>query len=62
MHFLRSRDGTTEYFMKYLVDIAPRTIGMLRSDGVGEGVEGEFGAPLLEKIRSRSLRLSIPLN
>ena len=44
MCFIRSKDDTTEHFTKYLVDIAPRKVKMLRSNGGRRAVEGEFGA------------------
>ena len=35
VYFLRSKDDTTKYFMKYLGEIAPRKEEMARSDGGG---------------------------
>ena len=40
MYVFRSKDDTTEYFTKYLVDTAPGKIELMRSDGWGGGVEG----------------------
>ena len=40
--FFRIKDDTAEPFIKYLVDIAPRKVEMVRSNGRGE-FEGEFG-------------------
>ena len=43
VYFLRSKDYTAECFIKYLADIAPREVEMVKSDGEGE-FRGEFGA------------------
>ena len=37
VYFLRSKEDTAEFFMVYLVDIAPRKLEMVRSDGGGGG-------------------------
>ena len=37
VNFLRSKDDTAEYFTKNLVDIVPRRVKLMRSDGGGRG-------------------------
>ena len=50
--FLRSKDETTTYFPKYLPEIAPRKVEVVRSDGGGEFLADAFGALCTtEKIR-----------
>ena len=50
--FLRTEDETATYFSKYLAEITPRKVEVLRSDGGGEFSEGAFGALCkTEKIR-----------
>ena len=44
VYFLRSKDDTAEYFIKYLIHIAPRKVEMVKSDGEGGEFDGEFGA------------------
>ena len=42
--FLRTIDKTAVYFSKYLAEIAPRKVEVVRSDGDGEFSKGSFGA------------------
>ena len=50
--FLRTKDETATYFSKYLAEIAPRKVEVVRSDGGGEFSKGAFGALCTtEKIR-----------
>ena len=50
--FLRTKDETATYFSKYLTEIAPRKVEVVRSDGGGEFSKGAFGALCrTEKIR-----------
>ena len=50
--YLRTNDETATYFSKYLAEIAPRMVEMVRSDGGGEFLKGAFGALCTtEKIR-----------
>ena len=50
--FLRTKDETATYFSKYLAEIAPRKVEVVRSDGGGEFSKGAFGAlRTTEKIR-----------
>ena len=50
--FLRTKDETATYFLKYLAEIAPRNVEVVRSDGGGEFSKGAFGAfCTTEKIR-----------
>ena len=42
--FLRTKDETATYFSKYLAEIAPRKVEVVRSDGGGEFLKGAFGA------------------
>ena len=50
--FLRTKDETATYFSKYLAEIAPRKVEVVRSDGGGEFLKGAFGALCTtEKIR-----------
>ena len=49
---LRTKDETATYFLKYLAEIAPRKVEVVRSDGGGEFSKGAFGALCTtEKIR-----------
>ena len=43
--FLRTKDETATYFSKYLTEIAPRKVEVVRSNGGGEFSKGAFGAP-----------------
>ena len=50
--FLRTKDETATCFSKYLAEIAPRKVEVVRSDGGGEFSKGTFGALCTtEKIR-----------
>ena len=50
--FLRTKDETATYFSKYLAEIAPRKVEVVRSDGGGEFSKGAFGALCIaEKVR-----------
>ena len=50
--FLHTKDETATYFSKYLAEIAPRKVEVVRSDGGGEFSKGAFGALCTaEKIR-----------
>ena len=50
--FLRTKDETATYFSKYLGEIAPSKVEVVRSDGGGEFSKGAFGALCTtEKIR-----------
>ena len=50
--FLRTKDETAMYFSKYLAEMAPRKVQVVRSDGGGDFSEGAFGALCTtEKIR-----------
>ena len=50
--FLRIKDETATYFSKYLAEIAPRKVEVVRSDGGGEVSKGTLGALCTtEKIR-----------
>ena len=50
--FLRTKDETATHFSKYLAEIAPRKVEVVRSDGGGEVSKGVFGALCTtEKIR-----------
>ena len=50
--FLRTKDETATYFSKYLAEIAPRKVEVVRSDGGGKFSKGAFGALCTtEKIR-----------
>ena len=42
--FLRAKDETATYFSKYLAEIAPRKVEVVRSDGGGEFSKGAFDA------------------
>ena len=42
--FLRTKDETATYFSKYLAEIAPRKVEVVRSNGGGEFSKGAFGA------------------
>ena len=42
--FLRTKDETATYFSKYLAEIAPCKVKVMRSDGGGEFLKGAFGA------------------
>ena len=42
--FLRTEDETAMYFSKYLAEIAPCKVDVVRSDGGGEFSKGTFGA------------------
>ena len=42
--FLRTKDETATYFSKYLAEIAPCKVEVVRSDGGGEFSKGGFGA------------------
>ena len=49
---LRTKDETATYFSKYLAEIAPRKVEVVRNDGGGEFTKGVFGAlRTAEKIR-----------
>ena len=49
---LRTKDEKAPYFSKYLAEIAPRKVKVVRSDGSGEFSRGAFGALCTtEKIR-----------
>ena len=41
---LRTKDETATHFSKYLAEIAPRKVEVVRSDGGGEFTKGVFGA------------------
>ena len=50
--FLRTKDETATFFSKYLAEIAPRKVEVVRSAGSGEFSKGTFGALCTtEKIR-----------
>ena len=50
--FLRTKDETPTYFSKYLAEIVPRKVEVVRRDGDGEFSKGAFGALCTtEKIR-----------
>ena len=49
VHFLGSVDDTAEYFIKYLVDIAPRKVEVMRSDRGGGGLKASLVPCVLEK-------------
>ena len=52
LFFLRTKDETATYFSKYLAEIAPHKVEVVRSDGGGEFSKGAFGALCTaEKIR-----------
>ena len=55
MYFLRRKDDTAQYFMKYLIDIAPRKVEMVSSDG-GRSLKASLMPCVFEKRLSRSLR------
>ena len=42
--FLRTKDETAMYFSKYLAEIAPCKVDVVRNDGGGEFSKGAFGA------------------
>ena len=44
IYFLRTEDETATYFSKYLAEIAPHKVEVVRSDGGGEFSKGAFGA------------------
>ena len=50
-YFLRSKDDAAEYLMKYLVDIAPRKVDMVRSDGGGRILRASLVPCVPEKIK-----------
>ena len=53
--FLRTKDETATYFIKYPEEIAPRKVDVVRSDRGGEFSEGTFGVLCTtEKIRQVS--------
>ena len=49
--FLRTKHVTAMYFPKYLAEIAPRKVKVIRSDGGVEFSEGALGLCTTEKIR-----------
>ena len=49
---LRTKNETATYFSKYLAEIAPRKVEVVKIDGCGEFLKGAFGALCtIEKIR-----------
>ena len=62
MYFLRSKDDTAKYYMKYFVGIAPRKVEMARSDEGRGGLRAGLVPCVFEKRLRRSLRLPIPSN
>ena len=60
VYILCSKDDTAEYFMKYLVGIAPRKVVIVRSDEKGRS-KVRLVPCALEKRLSRSSQLQIPL-
>ena len=68
VYFLRSQDDTADYFMKNLVNIAPRKVemAMARSDDRswvgGGGLWASLVPCVFEEKVSKSLRLPIPPN
>ena len=61
VYFLRSKDDTAEYSMKYIVDIAPRKVNVARNDEGGR-LRASLVPSVLEKRIRKGLRLPIPLN
>ena len=58
---LRTKDETTTYFSKYLSEIAPRKVEVVRNDGGGEFTKGVFGALCTaEKIRQEFTTADFP--
>ena len=43
LYFLRTKDEAERFFAKYLAEISPRKVEVVRSDDGGEFTEGEFG-------------------
>ena len=59
--FFRTKDETAMYFSKYLAEIAPRKVEVVRSDGGGEFSKGAFGALCTtEKIRQEFTTANSP--
>ena len=60
--FFRTKDETSTYFSKYLAEIAPRKVDVVRSDGDREFLRGVL-EPSAQQIKSgKNLRQSIPHN
>ena len=61
--FLRTKDETATYFSKYLTEIAPRKVEVVRSDGGGEFSKGAFDPLYTQQRKSgKNFRQPIPHN
>ena len=43
LYFLRTKDEAERFFARYIAEISPRKVEVVRSDDGGEFTEGEFG-------------------
>ena len=57
--FLRIKDEAATYFSKYLAEIAPCKVEVVRSDGGGEFSKGAFGAPCTTEKTGKNSRQPI---
>ena len=60
--FLRTKDETATYFSKYLAEIAPRKVEVVRSDGGGEFSKVLLVPSAQQRKLGKNLRQRIPHN